>query len=77
MKIPKKESETVEFKLSFDKETIETITAFANTKGGKIYIGISDRGDKKGVTLRNGLTRSSLLHHETNKSLMFSRRQVL
>ena len=35
--LPKKESETVEFKLSFDKETIETLCAFVNTSGGSVY----------------------------------------
>lgn len=29
------ESELVEFKTSFDKETIETLVAFANTRGGQ------------------------------------------
>ena len=30
------ETETIEFKASFDKETLETSVAFANTKGGII-----------------------------------------
>jgi len=30
------ESETVEFKTSFNKDVIETAVAFANTRGGKI-----------------------------------------
>ena len=34
-KIPKKESETMEFKTSFNMETIETLVVFANAKGGK------------------------------------------
>ena len=46
---PKKESETVEFKLSFDKEAIETLCAFANTSGGSVYIGVSDSGITKGI----------------------------
>jgi ATP-dependent DNA helicase RecG len=45
------ESETVEFKASFDKEILETSAAFANTKGGVILIGVSDRGDIKGVQI--------------------------
>ena len=50
-KIPVKESETVEFKTSFDKETVETVSAFANTEGGSIFIGITDGGTKSGITL--------------------------
>lgn len=45
------ESETVEFKANFDKEILETSAAFANTKGGVILIGVSDRGDIKGVQI--------------------------
>ncbi len=43
------ESETVEFKENFDKEAMETAVAFANTKGGLILIGVSDKGEIKGV----------------------------
>ncbi|WP_323720659.1 ATP-binding protein [Acetomicrobium sp.] len=39
--IEKGESDIVEFKESFNKETIETVSAFANTKGGIIIIGVS------------------------------------
>ncbi len=42
---------TVEFKASFDKEVLETAVAFANTKGGNILIGVSDRGEIKGVQI--------------------------
>jgi len=52
------ETETLEFKENFDKETIESAGAFANTKGGNIIIGISDINKVKGVqvgkeTLKN------------------------
>jgi len=43
------ETETLEFKESFDKKTIEAAGAFANTKGGTILIGVSDRNEIKGV----------------------------
>ena len=50
-KLPSAESETVEFKNGFDRETIETLVAFANTKGGKVFIGISDNGKVAGIQL--------------------------
>jgi ATP-dependent DNA helicase RecG len=45
------ESQTVEFKSSFDRETIETVVAFANAQGGAIFAGVADTGTIKGVTL--------------------------
>ena len=39
------ESETLEFKESFNTDVIETAVAFANTRGGKIMIGVSDSGE--------------------------------
>ena len=44
--ITKGESETLEFKktLSEWKEIVETVSAFSNTKGGTIVVGISDDG---------------------------------
>ena len=45
------ETETVEFKASFDKETLETSVAFANTKGGVILTGVSDKGEIKGIQI--------------------------
>ena len=48
------ESETVEFKENFDREAIETAGAFANTRGGVLLIGVSDKGEVKGVQLGKG-----------------------
>jgi ATP-dependent DNA helicase RecG len=45
------ETETVEFKTSFDKEVLETSVAFANTKGGIILAGVSDKGEIKGIQI--------------------------
>jgi len=42
--IEKGESENLEFKVSFDRESIETISAFANAKGGIVLIGVRDTG---------------------------------
>lgn len=47
----KGESENIEFKENFDKEKIETASAFANTKGGVILIGFADKGKVKGVQI--------------------------
>jgi len=49
--IRKGESERIEFKENFDKGTIETAAAFANTKGGIILIGYSDEGEVKGIQI--------------------------
>lgn len=54
--IPKGESETVEFKTSTGewKEIIETISAFSNTQGGRIIIGVSKSGQSFGVEIGKG-----------------------
>jgi len=45
------ESQTTEFKESLDREALETVTAFANTKGGTLLIGVHDDGTVRGITL--------------------------
>ena len=45
------ESEIIEFKEKFDERTVESTVAFANTKGGIIFIGISDTNEIKGIEL--------------------------
>lgn len=45
------ESDTLEFKTSFSDEVIVSLVAFANTKGGTVCIGVSDKGAIKGVDL--------------------------
>ncbi len=51
--IPKNEDEQNEFKEDFNNLTKEpiknTIKAFLNSKGGKLFIGISDSGELTGV----------------------------
>ena len=49
-KIPKTESETTEFKIVFNMETVETLVAFANAKGGSVYLGVADSGAVVGVS---------------------------
>ena len=49
MKIPKTESKTVEFKKTFNQDTIESLVAFANADGGCVYVGVRDDGKVLGV----------------------------
>ena len=55
-KIGNAESTTVEWKksLSVFHEIMETISAFSNTEGGKIYVGVSDEGVVLGVQIGKG-----------------------
>ncbi len=50
------ESETVEFKKSTGewKEMVETISAFANTKGGVILVGVDKKKEICGVSIGKG-----------------------
>ena len=45
------ESDTLEFKEKFDERTIESAVAFANTKGGIIFIGVSDKNSINGIKI--------------------------
>lgn len=45
------ENSTVEFKERCDQEAIETAAAFANTSGGIIFIGVSDKKEIRGITI--------------------------
>lgn len=45
------EGQFIEFKESFSDKVIETIIAFSNSKGGKIFLGISDKKEIKGISL--------------------------
>ncbi len=49
--IPLAESDNVEFKTAFNEAVIETLVAFSNTKGGTVYIGITDNSDIMGVMI--------------------------
>ena len=66
------ESETIEFKTSFSKEVIETVVAFANTKGGSIFIGVGDDGVILGVqisqeTIQNWINQ---IKHNTSPQII-------
>jgi len=45
------ESEAMEFRRAFSKEVLRTLCAFANTKGGEVWIGIADDGTVVGTDL--------------------------
>ena len=47
------ESEVVEFKSSFNSEVIETLVAFANTRGGIVYVGVKDDGKIVGIEINS------------------------
>ncbi len=49
--LPASESETVEFKATFNADVIETLVAFANAKGGTVYVGAADNADVKGIQI--------------------------
>ena len=51
--LSKGESYTVEFKESADKSIDDEACAFANASGGKIYVGISDKGKVVGADTSN------------------------
>lgn len=48
MNLPESENQYVEFKQSFNAAVIETLVAFANSKGGTVYVGVEDNGKVKG-----------------------------
>ena len=50
-RIAQGENTTTEFKENFDQEAIETAAAFANTDGGTVLIGVSDRREIRGITI--------------------------
>lgn len=43
------ENETTEFKSEYTDNILKTVTAFANTVGGKILIGVDDSGKSVGI----------------------------
>jgi len=45
------ESQTVEFKASFYRDTVESLVAFANVQGGTVLIGVADDSSILGTTI--------------------------
>jgi len=55
--LKRNESQNLEFKETFNKETIETVAAFSNVSGGTIIIGVSDKGKLIGVKASNEIIK--------------------
>ncbi len=66
------ESQTLEFKSTFDKACIESLVAFANAQGGTVLVGVSDSGDLSGVTLGKETLNDWVgqIKHSTTPSLI-------
>ena len=45
------ESQTLEFKTSFDKASIESLVAFANAQGGTVLVGVTNAAAIQGITV--------------------------
>jgi ATP-dependent DNA helicase RecG len=64
------ESETAEFKTAFNDEVIISLVAYANTKGGKVYVGVEDTGAIKGVRIAKESIAQWI--NESNNIVVFS-----
>jgi ATP-dependent DNA helicase RecG len=49
------EGQRIEFKESFSHSIVKDIVAFANALGGKIFVGVDDHGNAKGIKITNTL----------------------
>ena len=54
------ETDMIEFKREFSKTVLKTVVAFANTKGGVIYLGIEDDGTVCGVDDPDGVMLAAM-----------------
>ena len=57
--LQKGEGYTIEFKETVDKSIVDEVCAFANASGGRIYIGVTDKGEAVGTDTSN-MARSRL-----------------
>ncbi len=49
------EGQFIEFKENLDKKFAQEIVAFANASGGRIFLGIDDKNNIKGINITNKL----------------------
>ncbi len=52
------ETQDIEYKERFGEGALRTLCAFSNTKGGTLYIGVSDEGKVKGIKLDNEILKN-------------------
>ena len=66
------EGETLEFKGSFNNELIQTLVAFANTSGGKVVVGISQKNELSGVMINSESVQNWIneIKNKTSPSLI-------
>ena len=55
--IKKGENEQVEFKTGFNNDVIISLTAFANTKGGKVIVGVNNSRNITGIAINHEKTK--------------------
>jgi predicted HTH transcriptional regulator len=72
-KLPANKSETGEFMTSFNVETIETVGAFDNAKGGSISIGVTVDASVTGVSLEKKPRKLGKCNQKQNSALYNSR----
>ena len=72
------ENEKIEFKQSFDREAIETITAFSNSRGGVLLVGIKDDNVIVGVKIGQESVQNYInqVKNSTEPSLVIDMEQV-
>ncbi len=63
------ENEKIEFKENFNNDTVIALCAFANAKGGKVYVGIYDNGKIKGVDIKQE-TLPVIINEVKNKTIL-------
>ena len=57
------ENQNIEYKKTWRDEYLKWICAFANTEGGKLYIGIDDNGNVCGIEDARWLRSFLLISH--------------
>ena len=73
------ESNTFEFKEKFDEQTIESAIAFANTTGGTIFIGVSDKNNIKGTKIGKETINQWInqISHSTDPRIIPEKGQII